>query len=144
MLIQGDNLTPAEFVWQILERDVRNIYHAQHLIVSQRIYISGKDLKAKQRKKGIERRTGTLEKSLSNPDFYIKAEGENFRVAANYPLYIRFLDMKNLGNWNIYNKQVFGILGNARKDLKSRYGENVADVIGNALREAFEKYNKKQ
>lgn len=142
MLIQSDSLSPAEFVLQILERDVRNIYRAQHLIVSQRIYVAGKDLKAKKRKVGIERRTGTLEKSLANPDFFIQAEGESFKVAANYPLYIRFLDMKNLGNWNIYNRQIWGILANARRDLKSKYGEHVADVVGDALREAFEKYNK--
>lgn len=143
MLIQSENMSPDEFIRKILERDARNIYRAQHLVVSQHIYLSGKDLKATKRKKGLQRRTGHLEDSLANPEFYIRSEGEHFVMAANYPIYIRFLDMKRKGNWRIYNRLVFGILfNNALKDLKFKYGQNITDRIGNALRDAFEKYNK--
>jgi hypothetical protein len=142
MLIQSDSMAPDEFIRQIFERDARNIYRAQKLIVSQRIYLAGKDLKATQRAKGIQRRTGTLEDSLTNPDFIIQSQGEVFNIIAKYPLYIRFLDMKHLGNWMIYNKQIWGILfSNALPDIRYRYGDHIADAVGNALRNAFEKYN---
>lgn len=143
MQVQSESMDPAEFVWRVLERDARNIYRAQHLIVSQRIYLAGKDLKASRRKKGIQKKSGTLEQALANPDFFMQAEGEKFTVAANYPLYIRFLDMKHLGNWRIFNRQVWGILSNALRDIKLRYGSYIGDRVGDALRAAFEKFNKK-
>ena len=144
MVVQNETMSPAEFIRKILERDARNIYRAQHLIVSQRIYVSGKDLKATRRKKGIQRRTGRLENALANPDFQIQSAGEKFMVSSNYPLYIRFLDMKHLGNWRIYNRQVWGILSNALRDIRQRYGSYIGDRVGDALRAAFEKYNKKR
>lgn len=132
-----------EFIRRVLERDARNIYRAQELIVSQRIYVSGKKLKASQRKKGLRRKTGKLEDSLASPDFYMKSQGESFTLAANYPLYIRFLDMKHLGNWRLYNRQIWGILyNNALRDIKYKYGENISDTVEKSLREAFEKYNR--
>lgn len=144
MIIQSKDMSQAEFIRAVLERDIRNIYRSQQLIVSQRIYVRGKTLKASQRKKGIEKRTGRLEDSLSSPVFGILQSGEEFKVVADYPLYIRFLDMKHKGNWRIYNRQVYGILfNNALKDIKYQYGEAIADRVGNALREAIEKYNKK-
>ncbi|MDU1893026.1 MAG: hypothetical protein E6767_20305 [Dysgonomonas sp.] len=144
MLIQSGNMSQDEFIRRVLERDARNIYRAQELIVSQRIYLAGKDLKATQRKQGIQRRTGRLEDSLSSPDFYLRSEGENFTVAANYPLYIRFLDMKHRGNWRIYNRQVWGILfRNALPDIKRKFGKFISDTVGEALRVAFEKFNLK-
>lgn len=139
MYIQSSNMTPDEFVRAVLERDARNAYRAQHLIVSQRIYLSGKDLKATKRKKGIERRTGTLESALLNPEFYLKSEGETFTLSAVYPLYTRFQDMKHLGNWKIYNRQLWGIFyNNAMNDIKYRYGQNISDVVKTALDAAFE------
>lgn len=137
-------MSQAEFIRAILERDARNIYRAQQFIVSQRIYLAGKDLKATRRKAGLQKQSGTLEKALSNPEFYMKSEGEKFVLAANYPLYIRFLDMKNKGNWRIFNHQVWDILyNNALSDIKKRYGEAVTDYVGNALRAAFQQFNKK-
>ena len=143
MYIQSDKMSPAEFIRAILERDAKNIYRSQRLIVSDRIYVSGKDLKAKQRRKGINSRTGRLENSLSNPEYYIQSKDEEFILAGAYPIYIRFLDMKRLGNWKVYNRQVWGILfNNALMDIKAKYGEYIADRVGDSLRAAFEKYNK--
>lgn len=141
MYVQSSSMSQSEFIRAILERDARNIYRAQQLIVSQRIYVSGKDLKATQRKKGIEKRSGKLESSLANPDFFMKSEGGSFVIAANYPLYIRFLDMQHLGNWRIFNRQVWGILyNNALPDIKHKFGQFICDTVGNALRAAFEKF----
>lgn len=138
MIIQGDNISQADFILQVLERDIRNIYRAQHLIVSQRIWMEGKELKAKKRQTGVNRNTGNLEESLASPDFYMKAEGETFTVAANYPIYIRFLDMKHIRDMRLYNRQIWGVLyNNALKDIRYKYGEVISDRVGNALKEIF-------
>lgn len=143
MIIRSDGMAQDEFVRQVLERDIRNIFRAQQLAVSQRIYLAGKDLKASRRKKGLQRRTGRLEDSLSSPEYYLQSQGEQFNMAALYPIYIRFLDMKRLGNWKIYNRQIWGILyNNALRDIRYGYGSELADFVGNALRDAFEKYKK--
>ena len=137
-------MSQAEFIRAVLERDARNIYRAQQLIVSQRIYLAGKDLKATRRKVGIQKQSGTLENALSNPEFYMKSEDERFVLAANYPLYIRFLDMKHKGNWRIFNRQVWGILyNNALPDIKNKFRQFISDTIGAALRAVFQRFNKK-
>ena len=138
MIIKSDNISQAEFVRKILERDVRNIYKAQQLIVAQRIYLSGKDLKAKKRKKGLNRQSGKLENSLTHPDYYLRAEGEEFTVAALYPVYIRFLDMRRLGNWKVYRYPVWGILfNNTWRTIAYEYGNEIRDYVGDALNAAF-------
>jgi len=40
-----DNITKQQFIVQVLERDVRNIYKAQLAIAQQNIYVEGKQLK---------------------------------------------------------------------------------------------------
>lgn len=143
MQIQSENMSQDEFIRMVLERDARNIYRAQQLIVSEGIWREGRDLKAKNRGIKIGKRTGTLERSLSNPNFFIQSEGENFNMILNYPLHIRFLDMRHLGNWKIYRHPIWGIIYNHTiPDIKYKYGQAVADTVGDSLREAFEKYNK--
>ena len=141
MLVQGSTMAPEEFVMRVLERDARNIYRSQLLIVSRRVYLSGRDLKATQRRKGIGRRTGRLGESLSNPDFVVQANGSKFVIQSNYPLYIRFLDMKRKGNFAVYNRQIWGILfNNALKDIRDKYGSYISNSVQLALEEAFAKY----
>lgn len=143
MVIQGDNMSQAEFIRAIQKRDTRNIFRAQQLIVSERIYVTGKELKATKRKKGIQRRSGRLEESVTNPDFIIQSLGEQFNMILDYPLHIRFLDMRHKGNWRIYRHPIWGIIYNQTvPDIKYRSKQEVKDSAGNALRNAFEKYDK--
>jgi len=142
----SDNITKQDFIVQVLERDVHNIYKAQLAIAQKNIYISGKQLKVTKRhgaKIGV--RSGALLKSLENPNFMIQAQGEKFIVSAGIVKHMRYLDMKRIsskgkeyGNWKIYNRQVWGILyNNALKDIKFNYGQAISDVVGEKLREAF-------
>jgi len=135
----SDNITKQDFIIQVLERDVRNIYKTQLAIAQQNIYIGGKQLKVtKRRGAKIGVRSGSLLKSLENPDYMIQAQGDKFIVSAAIVKHMRFLDMKKHGNRKIYNRQVWGILyNNALKDIKYNYGQTVSDVIGEKLREAF-------
>jgi len=135
----SDNITKQDFIVQILERDVRNIYKAQLVIAQQNIYLSGKQLKVTRRRGAkIGVRSGALLKSLENPDFLIQAQGDKFIVSAGIVRHMRFIDMKKFGNRKIYNRQVWGILyNNALKDIKFNYGQAISDVVGEKLREAF-------
>ena len=70
----SDKFTRQQFIVQVLERDVRNIYKAQLAIAQQNIYVEGKQLKVKKRpgaKIGV--RSGALLESLQNPDYLIQA-----------------------------------------------------------------------
>jgi hypothetical protein len=134
-----ENITKQQFVIQVLERDVRNIYNAQLAIAKQNIYIEGKQLKVKKRRGAkIGVRSGSLLKSLENADYLIQAQGEKFIVSAGIVKHMRFIDMKKFGNRKIYNHQVWGILyNNALRDIRNGYGKELFDYVGNLLKNAF-------
>lgn len=135
----SENISKADFIVQVLDRDVKNIYMAQRLIAERSIYISGKDLKSSKKKGSqIGRRTGSLLKSLSEADYDIKFNGSTFNVSSKIALHTRFLDMKKFGNHRIYNAQVWGILyGTTLPTIKYKYGQRVFDLVGQALQRAL-------
>ena len=137
----SDRIIQDGFIVNTLKRDIINIYRAQLGIAKENIYVEGKDLKRrKKRGETLNRRTGDLLNSLENPDFVIEATGEKFIVSAKIMKHMRFLDMKRLGNWKIYNRQVWGILyNNALRDIKFRYGQTISDYVGEALTTALSK-----
>ena len=135
----SDNLTKQQFIVQVLERDISNIYKAQLAIAQQNIYVEGKQLNIKKhRGTKIGVRSGSLLASLQNPDYLIQAQDEKFIVSAGIVKHMRFIDMKKFGNRRIYNRQVWGILyNNALRDIKYNYGQSIADAFGEKLKEAF-------
>ncbi|WP_352422277.1 hypothetical protein [Proteiniphilum sp.] len=135
----SDRITKSEFVIQVLERDVKNIFNAQLLIARQNIYIKGRALKKEKRGGNIiGRKTGRLLESLENPDYVIAQRDDKFIVSSGIVKHMRFLDMKRLGNRKIYNRQVWGILyNNSLRDLRQGYGKELYDFVGAALSEAF-------
>jgi hypothetical protein len=134
-----DAIIKRDYIMNVLDRDIRNIYSAQQLIAERNIYISGKELQQKKRKGSfIGRRTGALRRSLDNPDYTISGNGALFNVTSNIVLHMRFLDMKKIGNRQIYNRQVWGILyNNALRDIKYNVGDSIADSLGEELKRAF-------
>lgn len=136
----SDDISKAEFVVKVLDRDALNIYKAQKLIAEHSIYIKGKDLKSyKKRNASPLKRTGRLIKSLNDADYSIKMQGGQFIVSSEIALHTRFLDMKKFGNHRIYNAQVWGILYRTTlPTIKYQYGKRVHDVIGERLRQALE------
>ncbi|MEA4918165.1 hypothetical protein SDC9_91940 [bioreactor metagenome] len=135
----SDKITKSEFVIQVLERDVKNIYNAQLLIARQNIYIKGRALKKEKRGGAlIGRKTGRLLESLENPDYVIAQRGDKFIVSSGIVKHMRFLDMKRLGNRKIYNRQLWGILyNNSLRDIRQGYGKELYDFVGDTLRNAF-------
>ena len=135
----SENIIKQDFIVNELKKDMDNIYLAQLAIARKNIYLEGKELKLTIRKgKKIGIRSGELLKSLENPDYVIRAEGSKFIVSAGIVKHIRFLDMKRIGNRMIYNRQVWGILyNNSLKNIRYRYGNEIANVVHDALRMAF-------
>lgn len=136
-----DQFTKTQFVVEVLNRDITNIYRAQQLIVEKNIRLTGKNLKEKKRSgTKIGTRSGRLLESLQNPQFAIAAGSGKLQAQSYIPLHARFLDMKEKGNWMIYNRQVWGILyGRSIIDVKYGYGEQLRDTLGEALNQAFNK-----
>lgn len=101
----------AQYFKQQLEKGIRDILEAQRLIASSRIYQKGHDRVREQRNGAtIQGRSGALMAALTNPRYRISPDGAGVRTETTLPTYIRFLDMKRHGNYQIYNRQVWGIL----------------------------------
>lgn len=136
----SDKITKQQFIIQVLERDLANIYNVQLAIARHNIYVEGKELKVKKRRGVlIGVRSGRLLKSLENPDYVISASGEKFIVSAGIVKHMRFIDMKKFGNRKIYNRQVWGILyNNSLRAILHEYGKSIRDVVREALEEALQ------
>lgn len=82
------------------------------------------------------RKTGNLIAALTAPSFSVNMEGGNVVTRADIPLYLRFLDMKSKGNNKIYNRVVFGVMGEARRRIEHGYTDEIAAQIRMQLMEA--------
>ena len=81
-------------------------------------------------------RTGRLIGALTAPDFTVNVEGQGVVTTAEIPLYIRFLDMKSKGNNKIYNRVVFGVMGEARRRIEYGYTDEIAQQVREQLVQA--------
>lgn len=105
------------FLQTVLDYGLRKIYENQINIATQRS--SEKRARAKAYSKGAgEYIANTLRQRMSQ----IQVSGSTAEVISQIPLVMRFVDMKNYGNWQIYNKQVWGILyHDVFSDLSQKY-----------------------
>ena len=128
----------GDFIVKTLDRNVANIFEAQRIIAERNVYVRGRNLTIKKKKgKSIGRYTGRLMSSLSHPSYTIVKTTEGFIVNSSIMQYMRFLDMKRMGNREIYNKQLWGILYRRTfPSIKYDYGKNVHDALGAALKKA--------
>ncbi len=134
-----DAIIKRDYIMNVLDRDIRNIYRAQNLIARRNVYVVGRQLTVEHRKGPlIRRRTGALLRSLENPDYTISGNGALFNVTSNIVQHMRFLDMKKKGNRQIYNRQIWGILWrNALADITSHIDYACANSLEEALKRAF-------
>ena len=63
-------------------------------------------------------------------------EGQGVVTTSDVPLYIRFLDMKAKGNNKIYNRVIFGVMGEARRRIQYGYTDEIAEQVRKQLVEA--------
>ena len=97
----------AQYFRAQLEKGIRDIFEAQRAIATERIYQSGHDrIREKRGGATLQGRSGVLLEALTNPRYHITPDGEGIRTETTLPAYIRFLDMKRHGNYQIYNRQI--------------------------------------
>ncbi len=101
----------VQYFKQQLEKGIRDILESQRFIATSRIYQKGHDRVREQRSGAtVKGRSGVLMAALTNPRYRISPDGSGVRTETTLPTYIRFLDMKRHGNYQIYNRQIWGIL----------------------------------
>lgn len=113
----------SQYFRQQLDKGIRDIFEAQRAIATDRIYQSGRDrIREKRVGSTIQGRSGALLKALTNPRYRIDTDGSGLKTESTLPTYIRFLDMKRHGNYQIYNRQIWGILySDTLSDVKYEY-----------------------
>lgn len=123
-MIRTDEIRDT-FFRRTLERDFKTVMQRQAKIAKERIY-----------RHGNTRPTGRLWSFLSSGSVLIGTNPVSVRI--NYPIYIRFLDMRKNGNLRIYNRQIWGMV--YRETLPElRYGltEEIQREIGLQLENLF-------
>lgn len=105
------------FLQNVLDYGLRKIYDRQLEIASQRTA----ERRANARRNYVtagEQIIGHLRQRLSQ----LQVQGSTAEVISQIPLVMRFVDMKRYGNWEIYNKQVWGMLyRDVFSDLSQKY-----------------------
>ena len=123
-MIRTDNIRDA-FFRRTIERDFKTVLQRQVETAKKRVCGGGKT-----------RQTGRLRSFLSSGSILISTNPVSVRI--NYPIYIRFLDMRKNGNLRIYNRQLWGMI--YRETLPElRYGmtKEVRREIGLQLESLF-------
>ena len=126
-----------QFAHQEILRGIKDIFNAQRDIAQHRIYREGRDRRIKQGSgNAVRGRSGLLMKSLENPMYDVWRDQSGSHAHFDYPIYIRFLDMKKHGNFQIYNRQIWGILyGETFRNIRYGFTQEVRDRIDMNLRE---------
>lgn len=136
----NDNNRVSEYFTEHIRRGFRNIFEEQRRIAANKIY--GKQA---YRTDGTRRsRSGTLMKALESPSFSLDGSGSTLSASVKYPTYLRFLDMKRLGNYRIYNRPIWGILYKQTfRDIRYEYRVWLDDFTQRTLTQAFQPINSK-
>lgn len=123
----------ADFFRRVATEDFRTIFSRQLAIVQRGEYKTGRQIQTRMRwGGGMGQRSGTLERHLAAAGFTV--DGNSLTVNTNYPIYIRFLDMKRKGNWQIYNRQIWGVVyNNMLAELKEEVGSRTKEEIREQL-----------
>ena len=118
-----------------INRGFRKIFDEQRRIAATKIY--GRQA---YRTDGTPRsRSGRLQQALASPSFSIAGSGSSLSATVQYPTYIRFLDMKRLGNYRIYNRPIWGILYKETfRDLRYEFTDWLAQFVKKSISESFQ------
>lgn len=78
--------------------------------------------------------SGRLRDALESPRISTTTAGEGLQIMSEIPEYARFIDMKNHGNRDVYNRHIWGILyretlGDIRHEFREWVEQNYGDQI---------------
>lgn len=132
-----------QFVHQELLKGIRDIFSAQRAIARSRIYQEGAERRVVHGSgRGVRGRSGRLMQALANPVYDVWRGESGVHAHIDYPIYIRFLDMKRHGNfkiYKIYNRQVWGILyGQTFQNIRYEFRSWVRDFLQTAISESYQ------
>lgn len=124
----------ARYFEEYVRKGFRRIFEEQRKIASSKIYS-----KKAFRTDGTERsRSGALMWALRNPELRLEGSGSSLEAAVDYPTYLRFLDMKRLGNYRIYNRPIWGILySETIRDIRYEFREWCEKLVRNAITDSY-------
>lgn len=121
----------AKYFKEYARRGFRAMYQRQAAIAQSKIY-------SKEPRAGAKSRSGALMEALQHPKFHISEGFAGIEAVAYYPTYIRFLDMKRLGNKRIYNKPVWtAIFKQIVRDARYEFDDWLAAYTKSQLEQAF-------
>lgn len=125
----------AKYFTEYVNRGFRRIFEEQRRIAAAKIY--GKQA---YRTDGTPRsRSGRLQQALASPTFSITGSGSGISAKAQYPTYLRFLDMKRLGNYRIYNRPVWGVLYKETfNDIRFEFSAWLRKNLADSIRESYQ------
>lgn len=125
----------AKYFTEYVNRGFRRIFEEQRRVAAAKIY--GKQA---YRTDGTPRsRSGLLQQALASPTFSITGSGSGISAKAQYPTYLRFLDMKRLGNYRIYNRPVWGILYKETfNDIRFEFSAWLRKNLADSIRESYQ------
>lgn len=125
----------AKYFTEYVNRGFRRIFEKQRRIAAAKIY--GKQA---YRTDGTpQSRSGRLQQALASPTFSITGSGSGISAKAQYPTYLRFLDMKRLGNYRIYNRPVWGILYKETfNDIRFEFSAWLRKNLADSIRESYQ------
>lgn len=119
----------SKYFKEYLQRGIRKIYSEQRQIAANKIY---------GHHGGARSRSGRLMQALQNPSYSLTSFSGGVEGVMHYPAYIRFLDMKRLGNYRIYNRPIWGILYKETfVDLRYEFSDWLRKTIHNELESAL-------
>lgn len=126
----------SQYFVECVRKGFRAIFTEQRAIAARKIY--GHEARTL---KGYPRsRSHVLEQSLQASDYTVNPSGNGISARVNYPSYIRFLDMKRLGNYRIYNRPIWGILyKQTLKDIRYEFSDWLREKFGEEIRQCFQK-----
>lgn len=127
----------GELMRQQITRGVAEVFRTQREIIDHHLYQEGRERTLKIRHNGreIHDQSGALRDMLRNPDYHVAVTGGGVVSTATIPLRLRFFDMKHLGNWRVYNRQVWGIMYyDVLRNIKYTTAESLRDTIYKRLK----------
>lgn len=125
----------TDFFSDRIGRGIQDIFNAQLEIATKRIYQKGRSRKKVQGYGTlVQGRSGALMEALQNSRYSVIPDGEGVIARSNLPLYTRFLDMRKHGNYQIYNRQIYGILYH---DTLGRIKYEYQDYVKERVKEMF-------
>ena len=138
--MESDGLQ-LQYLRQQVEKGIRDIFTAQRMIASKRLYQKGHERTLFQGQgNAVRGRSGALMAALTNPQYRIGNSGGGLEATSTVPLRIRFLDMKKYGNFQIYNRQVWGILySETLQNIKYGYRDWIRTHFPEMLKEISDK-----